>query len=92
MSVRPDLKSRLSRAAGTEAQMEPQTRQAQAPSYQDAAPARRGKVMVAGYFSPELARAVKIAAAEEGVTVQALVGEGLDLVLRGRGKHAFGER
>ena len=48
--------------------------------------------MIAGYFSAELARAIKIAAAEEGVTVQYLIGEGLDLVLRSRGKHAFDER
>jgi hypothetical protein len=48
--------------------------------------------MVAGYFSPELAKAIKMLAAEREVTVQALVGEGLDAVLRLHGKHPLGER
>jgi len=48
--------------------------------------------MLAGYFSAEAARAVRILAAEEDVTVQALIGEGIDLVLRKYGKHPFGER
>lgn len=54
--------------------------------------ARAGKTMIAGYFSPELARAVKLLAAERGVTVQALVGEGLDHVLTSAGKTPRGER
>lgn len=54
--------------------------------------ARVGKIMVAGYFSPEMARAVKLLAVERGVTVQALIGEALDLVLRQGGKHPMGER
>jgi hypothetical protein len=54
--------------------------------------ARRGKTMVAGYFSPEMARAVKLLAVERGLTVQALIGEALDLVLRQAGKHPMGER
>lgn len=57
-----------------------------------AAKARVGKTMLAGYFSAEAARAVRILAAEEDVTVQALIGEGIDLVLRKYGKHPFGER
>jgi hypothetical protein len=56
------------------------------------AKARHGKTMVAGYFSPEFARAVKMLAVERGVSVQALMGEALDDVLRKYGKHAFGER
>ncbi|HQR90173.1 MAG TPA: hypothetical protein PLH31_13125 [Caulobacter sp.] len=48
--------------------------------------------MIAGYFSPELARAIKILAVERGVTVQALIGEGLDAVLRQHQRHPFGER
>lgn len=56
------------------------------------AKARVGKTMVAGYFSPELARAVKLLAVERGVSVQALIGEGLDLILRQAGKHPMGER
>ena len=56
------------------------------------AKARIGKTMVAGYFSTEMARAVKLLAVERGVTVQALIGEALDLVLRQAGKHPMGER
>lgn len=63
------------------------------PLSQPSAPgARAGKTMIAGYFSPDLARAVKLLAAERGVTVQALVGEGLDHVLTAAGKSARGER
>jgi hypothetical protein len=56
------------------------------------AKARHGKTMVAGYYSPEFARAVKMLAVERGVSVQALMGEALDDVLRKHGKHPFGER
>ncbi len=56
------------------------------------AKARYGRVMVAGYFSPELSRSLRILAAERDVTVQHLVGEGLDFVLRHYGKHPMGER
>ena len=45
-----------------------------------------------GHFSPELSRAVNIMAVEEGTTVQALMGEAFDLLMRARGKHPFGER
>lgn len=54
--------------------------------------ARTGKTMIAGYFSPDMARAVKLLAVERGVTVQALIGEGLDLVLEAAGKAPMGER
>lgn len=56
------------------------------------AKAREGKTMVGGYFSKEASRAIRAVALEEGTTVQALVGEGLDAVLRARGKHPLGER
>ncbi len=92
MTPRPDLKTRLARSAGITTKPALDEQPAPKVSYQGSTPAREGKVMIAGYFSAELARAVKIAAAEEGVTVQYLIGEGLDLVLRSRGKHAFDER
>lgn len=53
---------------------------------------RAGKVMVGGHFTGDLSRAVKVLAAEQGTTVQALVGEALDDLLRKHGKHPFGER
>jgi len=53
---------------------------------------RAGKKMVGGHFSADLSRAVNILAAEQGTTVQALVGEALDLLMRHYGKHPLGER
>ena len=55
-------------------------------------PTREGKKGVVGHFSPELSRALNIMAIEEGTTVQALMGEAFDLLMRARSKHPFGER
>ena len=55
-------------------------------------PAREGKKGILGHFSPELSRALNIMAIEEGTTVQALMGEAFDLLMRARGKHPFGEK
>jgi hypothetical protein len=55
-------------------------------------PAREGKKGILGHFSPELSRALNIMAAEEDTSVQALMGEAFDLLMRARGKHPFGER
>ena len=54
--------------------------------------ARDGKKGILGHFSPELSRTLNLLAVEEGSTVQALMGEAFDLLLRARGKHPFGER
>ena len=53
---------------------------------------RAGKKMVGGHFSAELSRAVNILSAEQDKTVQALMGEAIDDLLRKYGKHPFGER
>jgi hypothetical protein len=63
-----------------------------APSSGKRRPAREGKKGILGHFSPELSRALNIMAIEEGSTVQALMGEAFDLLMRTRGKHPFGER
>lgn len=55
-------------------------------------PSRVGKTMIAGYFSPQMAKAVRLLAVERDTTVQALIGEGLDAVLHKHGKHPMGER
>lgn len=100
---RPSLASRLSAVASVPAAAsDPAPRAARKPAPSKAAPAqeiapaaakaRQGKTMIAGYFSPDLARAIKMLAAERDVTVQALIGEGLDAVLRQHGKHPMGER
>ena len=53
---------------------------------------RSGKMMVGGHFSHQFGRTIKVLAAENGMTVQSLVGEALDDLLRKYGKHPFGER
>jgi hypothetical protein len=106
MSARPSLSARLAQAAGpvaapvsapapntpTTSQRPARARKATEMPAVAPAKARVGKTMVAGYFSPEMARAVKLLAVERGVTVQSLIGEALDLVLRQAGKHPMGER
>ena len=84
---RPSLSARLAAAAG-----QPKAPEFPAEATRPSAKARTGKTMIAGYFSPELARAIKILAVERDVTVQALIGEGLDAVLRQAGRHPMGER
>lgn len=97
MSPRPSLASRLAAAAGAPAPSPaaeapvPETIAAKGVPTAPAK-ARQGKTMIAGYFSPDLARAIKMLAVERGVTVQALIGEGLDAVLRQHQRHPFGER
>lgn len=56
------------------------------------AKAREGKKPVMGYFSPQVRRTLHQLALDEGTTIQALLGESLDLLMRARGKHPFGER
>jgi hypothetical protein len=56
------------------------------------AKARENKKLVGGYFSPDVRRALHLMALEEGTTIQALLGEALDQLMRVRGKHPFGER
>jgi len=99
VSPRPSLASRLAVAAGAPTLPHiPATEAARAEPLAPPLPvpttakARQGKTMIAGYFSPDLARAIKILAVERGVTVQALIGEGLDTVLRQHQRHPFGER
>ena len=56
------------------------------------AKARQGKHGLMGYFSKDVLRAMRTLAAEEDKTIQALLGEAVDLLMHNRGKHPFGER
>ena len=47
---------------------------------------RSGRVLVGGHFAAEVQRALRIIAAEEGVTIQALLAEGINTVFAKRGK------
>ena len=49
-------------------------------------PSRVGRVLIGGHFAPEVQMALKIVAAEERTTVQALLAEAIDIVLAKRGK------
>lgn len=53
---------------------------------------RQGKKAVSAYFSPAVSRGLNMLAAEQGTTLQALLGEAIDLLMRQHGKHPFGER
>jgi hypothetical protein len=47
---------------------------------------------VVSYLHPDVSLWLKQVAAREETTVNALVGEALDLLRRSRGEHPFGER
>lgn len=66
----------------------------QAPSPAPDAPKqpKRGKHFVGGYFTAQVAQAVKVLAAQQGRSVQALVGEAIDMQLERGGQKGFGER
>lgn len=56
------------------------------------ASSRTGKKAIVGYFSEELSREFYVLAIKEGKTMQSLLGEAIDDLLRARGKNPFGER
>jgi hypothetical protein len=53
---------------------------------------REGKKAVVGYFSPTVSRALHQLALDTDVSIQALLGEAIDDLMRKHGKHPFGER
>lgn len=63
-----------------------------APPASAKAPARIGKKAVSGYFSLEMSRGLHLLALEQGASLQALMGEAFDDLMRKYGKHPFGER
>lgn len=50
------------------------------------APSRSGRVLVGGFFTPEVQTALKIIAAEERTTLQALLTEAINTVFAHRGR------
>ncbi len=54
-------------------------------------PSRNGRVLVGGHFAPEVQTALKIVAAQERTTVQALLAEGINTVFASRGKPEIAE-
>jgi hypothetical protein len=63
-----------------------------APAVAPSAPGRSGKKAVSAYFSREMSRALHLLALEHSLSLQALMGEAFDDLLRKYGKHPFGER
>ena len=53
---------------------------------------RQGKKALIAYFSPSVSKALRQLALDEDTTMQSLLGEAVDLLMRDRGKHPFGER
>jgi hypothetical protein len=49
-------------------------------------PSRFGRVLIGGHFAPEVQTALKVIAAEERTTVQALLAEGINTVFAKRHK------
>ena len=54
-------------------------------------PSRLGRVLVGGHFAPEVQTALKVIAAEERTTVQALLAEGINTVFAKRHKPEIAE-
>jgi hypothetical protein len=54
--------------------------------------ARAGKKVVSGHFSVEMSRTLHLLAVEQNTSLQALMGEAFDDLMRKYGKHPFGER
>ena len=54
--------------------------------------ARVGKKAISGYFSPDVSRGLHLLAIEQETSLQALMGEAFDDLMRKYGKHPFGER
>jgi hypothetical protein len=53
---------------------------------------REGKKAVVGYFSPAVSRALHQLALDSEASIQALLGEAIDDLMRKHGRHPFGER
>jgi hypothetical protein len=52
-------------------------------------PSREGKRLIAGHFTPEQAKQLKLIAVEDGVTVQEALEEALNLLFSKKGKKTF---
>lgn len=61
-------------------------------SVSESAKARSGKKAISAYFSPDVSRGLHLLALEQGVSLQALMGEAFDDLMRKYGRHPFGER
>ena len=79
-------------SAGRAAPQGPLKRGPRPPELKGAPLARENKKTVTAHFPAEVSQGLRILAAQENTTVQALVGEAIDLLMRDRGRHPFGAR
>jgi hypothetical protein len=80
-SSKPSMKDALRAAAGHPKPVDPST------SAQDASPPSRvGRVQIAGFFSKEASKQLRLLALETDGTVQSLLGEALNDLFTKRGK------
>lgn len=68
---------------------DPVSATAAAPTPKFTRPSRTGRKLIAGHFDPKVAKQLKLLAAEEETTVQALLEEALDLLFVKKGKGAM---
>ena len=90
--MKNSLQAVLDRQVKTEAAPTAPVRPAVHPEPGREKPSRVGKRLIAGHFDAHVAKQLRILAAEEETTIQALLGEALDLlfVKKGRGRVVSG--
>jgi hypothetical protein len=84
------LKQQQARQAEATAALAPEAASATAPVALRAArpvpPSRAGRVLIGGHFAPEVQTELKVLAAQERTSVQALIAEGINAVFARRQK------
>ena len=83
---RPGLTDALHRAAEPEPLSAAESSAVEESTKQPIPPARQGKKVVAGYFDPVVSKQLKLLALERNTSVQALIGEALNLLFERHGK------
>ena len=73
----------------TKAPIRPSRKRQRSDVPSDAPSSRQGTRLIGGHFSPEIAKEIRILAAEEDVTVQSLLEEALSDLLVKKGKKAI---
>lgn len=68
------------------------TAAAERPPSQSVRPSRKNTKHVGGYFDPAVSKQLRVIAAEEDTSVQALIAEGLDLVFQSRRKPTIAKK
>lgn len=86
MAKKPSLGAALSASAKGASATNPPPEKAPRTAVAARTKGRIGKVQIAGFFEPEVAKQLKALALDEETTVQLLVAEALNLLFSDRGK------